>query len=67
MCEANSVAEEWKMANTAQVSKHGFRGEASKCRYEKLNFTPTSLIGIITVSTEILDNQESSSILEKGK
>lgn len=55
------------MANTARVSKHSFRGEASKCRYEKLNFTPTYLIGVITVSTEILDNQESSSILEKGK
>lgn len=52
------------MANTAWVSKHGFRGEHSKCRYEKLNFTPTYLIGIITVSTEILGNQGNSSILE---
>lgn len=46
------------MANTTLVFKHSFRGEPGKCRYKNLMSTPTCLIGVITVCTDILGNQE---------
>lgn len=54
------------MANTTLVFKRSFRGESAKCRYENLISTPTYLTGVITVSTDILGNQQSSIILGGG-